>query len=543
MRTSKTLENGGVLVVGAGPVGLTMAGELARHGIRPRIIDRLKEPLPFCRAIGVTPRTLEVWDDMGIARDMIDAGIWIDTVRSIFNGQVTDLTDDLSDLPFARLGLPQNHTERLLTRHLGGFGIEIERGISLDGLAQEGGQVQAVLVDGNGKREEASFRYVVGCDGAHSAVRRALGIAFEGSAIPMVFMLGDVHIDWSLPSAVMLRFVQMTEGGPPRIFIAVPLPEEGRYRVSAAAPPSLAGAGEGTGHGIQSEMSLPGIEHLQTAAELLPEKAVLSDLRWSSLFRISMRLASHYRRGNAFIAGDAAHIHPPTGGQGMNTGIQDAYNLAWKMALVLKGVGRESLLDSYEGERLPVGEEVVARTSRSIRRENLESENRLADTQILISYRGTDWIENATSADTESIGPVAGDRAPDCQGLRRSGVGFPLRLFDVLRGVKHVLVAYCPATEDGSQLADLVEFSAETGLAGFLRRVAILEPGVAAAQPFTVPVYQDAGGEFKAAYGSKRFAMLIRPDGHLAWRGESWREPALRRQLDRTFVQGLTDLD
>jgi 2-polyprenyl-6-methoxyphenol hydroxylase-like FAD-dependent oxidoreductase len=184
MRTSKTLENGGVLVVGAGPVGLTMAGELARHGIRPRIIDRLKEPLAYCRAIGVTPRTLEVWDDMGVARDMIDAGIWIDTVRSIFNGQVTDLTDDLSDLPYARLGLPQNHTERLLTRHLAGFGIEIERGISLDGLAQEGGQVHAVLVDGSRKREEARFRYVVGCDGAHSAVRRALGIAFEGARSP-----------------------------------------------------------------------------------------------------------------------------------------------------------------------------------------------------------------------------------------------------------------------------------------------------------------------------------------------------------------------
>jgi 2-polyprenyl-6-methoxyphenol hydroxylase-like FAD-dependent oxidoreductase len=136
---------------------------------------------------------------MGIARDMIDAGIWIDRARSIVNGKSTDLTVDLSDLPFAMLGLPQNDTERLLTRHLSRFGIEIERGMSREDLTQADGRVRTVLFGGAGGREEASFRYVVGCDGAHSAVRRALGIAFEGSAIPAELMLADVHIDWSVP--------------------------------------------------------------------------------------------------------------------------------------------------------------------------------------------------------------------------------------------------------------------------------------------------------------------------------------------------------
>jgi 2-polyprenyl-6-methoxyphenol hydroxylase-like FAD-dependent oxidoreductase len=537
MFTSDNECNRDVLVVGAGPVGLTMASELARHGIRPRIVDRLKEPSPYCRAIGVTSRSLEVWDDMGIARDMIDAGIWIDRARSIVNGKSTDLTVDLSDLPFAMLGLPQNDTERLLTRHLSRSGIEIERGVSLEELTQADGRVRTVLLGGAGGREEASFRYVVGCDGAHSAVRRALGIAFEGSAIPAEFMLGDVHIDWSVPRGVMLRLIKPALDGPPDMFIAVPLPEPGRYRVSTFAPPDRANPSEGTEHGTQSERPAPGIERLQKAADqLLPEKAVLSDLRWSSIFRISMRLAAQYRRGNAFIAGDAAHIHPPTGGQGMNTGIQDAYNLAWKMALVLKGVGKETLLDSYEAERRAVGEDVVARTTRSVQSLNLEPESRLADTQILVSYRGGAWLENAMTDGPANSGPTAGDRAPDCPGLRRAGVGFPVRLFDVLRGVEHVLIAYCPGSDPNSQLADLAAFGAETGLTSLMRSVAIVEPAARTNHQFNLAVYQDADGGFKETYGSGPFAMLVRPDGHLAWRGESWRDPALRRQFDRTFV-------
>src|SRR5262249_8032929 len=159
----------------------------------------------------------------------------------------------------------------------------------------------------------------------------------------------------------------------------------------------------------------------------------LSDLRWSSIFRISMRLAGSYRVGRAFIAGDAAHIHPPTGGQGMNTGIQDAYNLAWKLALVAAGAAPEDLLASYEAERRPVGADVVARrraASEGYGREAGRKPDRLADTQILISYRGSPWVRD----DGDDLGPAvpaAGDRAPDAGGLRRHGVGFGIRLFEV----------------------------------------------------------------------------------------------------------------
>jgi 2-polyprenyl-6-methoxyphenol hydroxylase-like FAD-dependent oxidoreductase len=413
------------LVVGAGPVGLTLAGELARHGVRCRIIDRLSHPLPYCRAIGVAPRTLEVWEDMGVAREMIDAGLWLEGSRSVINGgPARDAREEFPDLPYGRLGLPQYETERILARHLEGFGVKVEHGVALTALAQEQDSVTTQLGRTGGDTENATFQYVVGCDGAHSAVRRALGIAFEGDAYPMRFMLGDTHIAWDLPRGMMFRALRLVDGGAPDMFIAIPLPEPGRYRVSMVAPAELAVAG-GTDHGIQSEARGPTLDEIQAVANrLVPGQPVVSDLRWSSVFRISMRLAERYRQGRVFIAGDAAHIHPPTGGQGMNTGIQDAYNLAWKLALVLKASAPKVLLDSYEAERRPVGVEVVARTraaTESYGRESGGKPDRLADTQIRVSYRGTDWVRD-DAKDLDAAVPEAGDRAPDAGGLTRHGM-------------------------------------------------------------------------------------------------------------------------
>ena len=345
-------------MVGAGPVGLTMAGELARNGIVCRIIDGLQRPSTFCRAIGDIPRTLEIWGRHGIAREMIDAGIWLKGLRSIVEGRCEDLHLECRDLPYGHLGLPQYETERLLTRHLNRYGVDVERGILLTNVRQDEDHVMVDLQAATATH--ASFRYVIGCDGVHSTVRHALGIAFEGDAFPMTFMLGDVHIDWQLPPGMSFRALRLVPNGPPDMFIAIPLPECGRYRVSMLAPPGVTDPGDKP---VQSELQGPELEDLaRVARDLVPANPTLSDLRWSSIFRISMRLASHYRKGRVFIAGDAAHIHPPTGGQGMNTGIQDAYNLAWKLASVLKGVAPTTLLDSYEAERRPVGAHVVART-------------------------------------------------------------------------------------------------------------------------------------------------------------------------------------
>jgi 2-polyprenyl-6-methoxyphenol hydroxylase-like FAD-dependent oxidoreductase len=524
-----------VLVVGAGPVGLTMAVELARHGVRCRLIDRAPEPLTYCRAIGVTPRTLEVWEDMGVVREMIDRGLWLTGLRSVIADQpAQDAVAPPLGLPFAQLGLPQYETERVLTEHLLNAGVEIERGSELVALMQDGNGVAVTIRKVGEAKEEARFSYVVGCDGAHSAVRKAVGIGFDGEAYPWPFMLGDVHIGWDLPYGMAFRAVRPVAGGPPDMFIAIPLPEPGRYRVSMLAPPSAVPVG-GTQHGIQTELKGPSLSDLQAIADaMIPGKPKLSGLRWSSIFRISMRLASRYRDGRVFIAGDAAHIHPPTGGQGMNTGIQDAYNLAWKLALVVRRGGRTELLDSYDAERQPVGADVLKRTqaaSENYGREKGKAPDRMADTQILVSYRGTPFVADELSP--ANAGPTAGDRAPDVQGLTRTGVGFPLRLFDILKGTDHVLLVQI---DDGAAADDAIAFAADIRRDwGPLVRVAVIARTPLPDTPYLAGLL-DAQGGFAQAYGGDARAILVRPDGYLGWRGSSWRSSGLAEYLGRILA-------
>ncbi|MBS7541561.1 FAD-dependent monooxygenase [Ancylobacter oerskovii] len=504
-----------MLIVGAGPVGLVLAAVLARQGLRARLVERLAAPSPYCRAIGITPRTLEVMDDLGLAGELVAAGLWLDGLRTLVHGYPARETEnDFSDLPYAQLGVPQYATERILAEHLARHGIGIERGVELVGLVQDGEGVEATFADGSAAR----FSHVVGCDGAHSAVRRALGIPFEGEAWPMAFMLGDVRIDWDLPRGRALFAIRPAPDAPPDFFVAIPLPERGRYRVSMVAPerlwPSGEGGARGVEHGILADRPGAALADLQEVADrLLPDPPALSDLRWSSIFRISMRLAARYGEGRVFIAGDACHIHPPTGGQGMNTGIQDAYNLGWKLAAVLRGGAGPELLASYEAERRPVAEEVIARTveqSMSFGKPK-KPEDRLADTQLLVNYRG-----GPLSAGT-AFGPVApGDRLPEVQGLRRHGIGFPLRLADAVRGPDWVLLA--AVRPDG--------LPALEGLAARLKSALRLPPRVIVVVPGDAPLedapgvslHHDAAGMFAAALGASG-AWLVRPDKYLGWTG------------------------
>lgn len=502
-----------VLVVGAGPVGLTLACELRRHGASVRIIEAQPVPLPYCRAIGVTSRTLEVYEDMGIARSMVDAGLWMTGTRVQVAGYpARDTLTDLNDLPYAALGVPQGDTECILAEHLARYGVTVERGVRLTAFAQAGDKVRVEMEGPEGSLMD-HVHYLVGCDGAHSTVRKALGIEFAGESWPFPFMLGDVKLAFPeqhpLARGMALRGLRIYgEDAPPGMFIAIPLPEHGRYRVSMLAPLSEA-EGDAEAHGIQAEQQGPTLEEIQQVAnEVLESPPVASDLRWSSRFRISLRLAVRYRSGNAFIAGDAAHIHPPTGGQGMNTGIQDAYNLAWKMALVLKGIAAPALLDSYEAERQPVAEKVIADTveeSMSLGRPRA-APDRLAHTQMRVSYRGSPIVAPAQDASL-----AAGDRAPDVAGLRRRGVGYPLRLFDLLRGTEHVLIR--PVADAATLAALEAEATTLTRLLP-LRAIGIAPADVELPDPFGVTLVTDGEGAFSATYGGS--GAVVRPDGYIA---------------------------
>jgi 2-polyprenyl-6-methoxyphenol hydroxylase-like FAD-dependent oxidoreductase len=499
-----------------------MAAELARHGQRCRIIDRLEHPSGYCKAIGVTPRTLEVWEDMGVAGTMVDAGLWISGMRMIVPGQAPrDVVHDLSDLPYGNLGIPQYETERILGDHLKRYGIMVERGVTLTDLHDDGHRVTVDLKHANGCSESAEYRYVVGCDGAHSAVRHALGIGFPGDSLAMDFMLGDVEIDWDVPRGLSVFTIVPREDAAPDFLVVIPLPERKRYRVSMLAPDELATAASTVEeHGISSERPGPSLDRLQEVADrLLPGKPQLSDLRWSSLFRISMRLADRYRVGNCFIAGDAAHIHPPTGGQGMNTGIQDAYNLAWKMASVLRATANARLLDSYSAERRPVGADVVARTraaTLSFGRQRGEAD-RLENTQIRVNYRSSEIVDDTATPDSAPV--RAGDRAPDAHGLRRAHVGFPLRLFDVLRGTQHVLITYLAGPRASNNLATVEAIAAalKPTHGEMLRVVAIAETAAVLQEPIGLALLRDGEEAFGRAYGAAPgTTFLVRPDGYVA---------------------------
>ncbi|MFE2912003.1 FAD-dependent monooxygenase [Kitasatospora indigofera] len=535
-----------VLVVGAGPVGLTAAAELRRRGVDCRIVDKLAEPQPYAKAVGIQPRTLEIWDAMGLAREALDAALPMLGQLTYIDGKPGPRIDlDLpADIPYGFAAIPQYATERLLTAHLAGYGTAVERGTELIDLGQDADGVRAVLRTPEG-REDVQARYLIGCDGAHSPVRRAMGIRFDGDAFPEQYMLGDVEVDWDLPAGFGLRVVHHdAEGRVDDVLVCIPLPGRGRYRMSMLVPAELeavaavGGTNGEVAHGLESGRT-PQLRHIQTVLDRLsPTPTTASGLRWSSVFRISHRLVDRYREGRVLLAGDAAHIHPPTGAQGMNTGVQDAYNLAWKLALVVGGTAAEGLLDTYQGERHPIGEEVVGRTVRHSRA-GVEADPDdfttvlLREAQLLVNYRDSPLVDGPAA--WGGPGPAPGDRAPDCGGLARDLARYPLRLFDLLRGPHHTLLLHA-GPDTPAELLHRCAGAATAAAHGLLDVYVVLAPD---ARPAGVqlPCVRDAEGAFAAAYAARPGeAVIVRPDGYVGARCHPADPEQLVARLRRTFA-------
>ncbi|MDI5970631.1 FAD-dependent monooxygenase [Streptomyces sp. SL13] len=549
-----------VLVVGAGPVGLTAAVELRRHGVDCRVVDRLPDPVPYAKAVGVQPRTLEVWDAMGLAREVLDAAEPLIGQLGYVNGRTASRLElDLPpDIPYGFAALPQYETERLLAEHLATFGTRVERGTELVSLEQDAEHVRARLALAPGKlEEEVTARYVIGCDGAHSTVRRELGLRFEGDAFPEEYMLGDVEVDWDLPRGYAVRSTHQGDGGTDDLLVCVPLPGERRYRMSMLVPPELSqapggGPGDPAGadevqHGLESRAAPDLADIQQVLDRLAPCPVTASRLRWSSVFRISHRLVDRYGSGRVFVAGDAAHIHPPTGAQGMNTGIQDAYNLAWKLALALKGLAADRLLDSYQAERHPVGAEVVGRTVQHARTGFETDAEDVAtvirrEAQLLIGYTDSPIVTPTvphTDPD-DAVPPFPGDRAPDCGGLRGDIATYPVRLFDLLRGGDHTLLLYAAPGADPDPVTAFPDLAAlaHRRARGHLTAYTVLAPGLLPdGAPGLPTALRDTAGEFRAAYRPHTAeAFLVRPDGHLGLRCAPTDTAALRDHLSAIFA-------
>ncbi|SMQ20713.1 2-polyprenyl-6-methoxyphenol hydroxylase [Streptomyces sp. Ag82_O1-12] len=551
-----------VLIVGAGPVGLTVAAELRRQGATCRIIDRLPARLPYAKAVGVQPRTLEVWDRMGMVRAALEAAVPMRGQLTYADG-VEQARFELRlppEVPYGFAALPQYDTERIIEEHLARFGTGIERGTELLGFTQDEDGVVSRIVTASGAPEEVRSRFLVGCDGAHSTVRKGLGLTFEGGAFPEEYMLADVEVDWNLPEGHAVR--SMHHGADGRIddaLVCIPLPGERRYRMSMQVPPELSTKAENpapgeTAHGLEGGRA-PRLEHIQAVVDRLsPEPATASAMRWSSVFRISHRLVDRYSVGRVFVAGDAAHIHPPTGAQGMNTGIQDACNLAWKLAIVLDGGAHPRLLDSYDAERRPVGEEVVGRTVRHATAGGVQTAKddrttvMLREAQLLVAYPDSPLTATNGAGPTDADRPGPGDRAPDCRGLTTSLAMTPLRLYDLLRDRGHVLVLHADSADALTACRDTAATADRlTGgtLPAFLVAAGDSDAGRAVHVPVgadgrRLPVFRDEAGEFARLYGVEgATAFLIRPDGYLAARltglAAAETEPALADALGRVF--------
>ncbi|ARP80206.1 hypothetical protein CAL12_04735 [Bordetella genomosp. 8] len=413
-----------VLVVGAGPVGLTLAMALKRRGVDVRIIDKAIARSDKSKALVIWSRTLELLEVQGCAHAFIAAGMRARGAR-IF-AQDTMLAHVRFDIARSAynyaLMIPQSETERLLEEQLEDLGTRVERRIELVAFQDNGNDgVNATLRHPDGRQETMDASYLCGCDGAHSTVRHALGSQFEGETMPSDWLLADVHLEGDLPQDELTICWK-----PDGVLVAFPMGDK-RFRV-------IADLGT-TGASIPPT---PTLEQIQAVLDARgPHGLRAYDPYWLSGFRINERKVKHYRRGRVFLSGDAAHVHSPAGGQGMNTGMQDAFNLAWKLGMVWHGHAAEPLLDSYSVERSAIGNQVlrnagnmtrIALLRNPILRElrNLAAgtlsripglRQRMVDqlTEMDLHYRDASPLTQTPRGAAEM--PLPGDRAPDV-GLR-----------------------------------------------------------------------------------------------------------------------------
>jgi 2-polyprenyl-6-methoxyphenol hydroxylase-like FAD-dependent oxidoreductase len=341
-----------VLIVGAGPTGLVLALWLTKLGARIRIIDKTAEPGTTSRALAVHARTLELYRQLDLADTVVEKGLKVPAVNLWVRGKkrarvsFENVGAELTPYPFLHI-FPQDEHERLLIARLAAMGVSVERQTELAGYSDDGARVVARLRGPAGQEEICEAAYIAGCDGARSLVRQTMGTGFPGGTYRQIFYVADVEASGAAINREL--GVDLDEAD----FLAVfPLAGEGRARLIGTVRDDRAEHADTLSF---EDVSGRAIQKL---------KVNVKKVNWFSTYHVHHRVAEHFRKGRAFLLGDAAHIHSPAGGQGMNTGIGDAINLAWKLKAVLEGRASDSLLDSYEAERIPFARRLVSTTDR-----------------------------------------------------------------------------------------------------------------------------------------------------------------------------------
>jgi 2-polyprenyl-6-methoxyphenol hydroxylase-like FAD-dependent oxidoreductase len=538
-----------VLIVGAGPAGLVLAAVLADHGVDFRIVDRKSGPVEQSRAAIVHVRTLELLDRLGVADRAVTRGVKTTRVEIYQRGRPAGAfplagqgADARTPFPYA-LGLEQDRTERLLVERLAEHGRRVEWNSELRALSSTPACTHAQVQRADGSNETISARWIVGADGARSPVRHAAGIGFAGSTYDQTGLLADVDMD--LPAASGLPAgtlrLNLTRGG----FVGTFRLSNGRYRLFGAVPPEFTARGGGADVSHEAYAKVPLADIRRWFDEYFAIDARLTGAAWTALFRVHSRIADRFQAGNAFLVGDAAHIHSPAGGQGMNLAIGDAFNLGWKLALVANGRAHARLLDSYQAERYPVARTVLRGADRGFALETVR--NPIADwarsqvaarlvgpmtrlpairaavfrlfSQTWISYRGSPAVAAGRRA---SARPRPGDRAPYGQ-LESAEDGTPGNLFDLIGGIRHHLLLFEGSRPDPAVPAQ--QRAIETALGRYTIDAAV----------HVVPARETT---LHTRYGARKPRLfVIRPDGHIAYIGSPGDLDGLTNLLKLLFVR------
>jgi len=482
-----------VLICGAGAAGLTLAIDLARRGVAFRLIDMAEGPFQGSRGKGLQPRSLEVFEDLGILDRIFARGGFYPLRRLYSDGGFRDLEiferrDPSPAERYSRpLMLPQNLTEAVMRERLAEFGHRVEFGRELIGLAQDAAGVSASVAGANGE-ETIQARYLVGADGGRSFVRKALDIGFPGETMNVRAVVADLVLEgltrdvwhwWSPTPDTMMTLCPLC--GTDLFQLQAPIPMDGDPDLSAEGLTAM--IAQRTGR----------------------QDIIVREVSWSSAYSMNARLADRFQAGRVFLAGDAAHIHPPTGGQGLNTSVQDAYNLGWKLAAVLSGTP-EKLLATYEEERRPVAAGVLGLAAKLLTATGRGEIRRGRDAQEMdLGYPGSTL---SLERPARTAGVHAGDRAPDAP--CRSAAGHPTRLFNLVQGPHWTLLGY---------EADRAAVPSRTNL-----RIHCTGAG---------GDIIDEGGHIRAGYGVRPGEwVLIRPDGYIGAMVCAGEMPALSHYLD-----------
>jgi 2-polyprenyl-6-methoxyphenol hydroxylase-like FAD-dependent oxidoreductase len=516
MSTSTTPQVGeiSVLIVGAGPTGLTLACELARRGVDFRIVDKAAAYFAGSRGKGLQPRSLEVLNDLGVVEKILANGRFhlpfraYDGTTAIGERDLHEGRNPTPDVPYASpLIIPQWRVEEILRGRLAELGGgKVELATELVALEQDAEIVTATLQHAD-QRSQLRARYVVAADGGRSFVRKHLNVGFEGETWKDERMLvGDVHVD------ALDRDHWHSWGTHQGGWVALcPFSTADTFQFQAQIPPDM-----------ETE---PSLELFQS---IVDERTGRSDLKlydptWLSLYQVNVRMVNQYRIGQVFLAGDAAHVHSPAGGQGMNTGIQDACNLAWKLSAVLHGADG-ALLDTYEEERLPIAASMLGITTRLHRQafdNNSEGVKRGPETlQLGLNYRQCSLSQQQDQPAT----PLrAGDRAPDAP--LRNAKGREVTLFDAFRGPHFTLLSFGVHDREGLEQV-IRKYSRE------LRTYTVdrIAPDSSASDTALF----DVDGHASNAYGGENEALfLIRPDGYVGFIGSEKSIGAIDAYLER----------